>query len=67
MTQKYLTTAEVAELLRRSEWSVRQLARRKLLPGVRVGGRLLFDADALAAQLQPTVQPTVAAEASASA
>jgi excisionase family DNA binding protein len=51
---QYLTSREVAVLLRRSEWWVRMMARRGELPTVRLGGRgrYLYPADQLEAALQ---------------
>lgn len=45
MLEKYpdlLTVKKTAVLLNRSEWSVRDLCRRNVLPCVRVEGRLLI-------------------------
>jgi putative molybdopterin biosynthesis protein len=47
MTPTYLTVQETAHLLRVSAWTVYQLARRGLLPCVRVGRQLRIRADRL--------------------
>lgn len=57
---QYLTTQEVAALLRRSATTIWRLTRRSAdpLPGRRLGGTLLFDRDEIDAwvQRQPRLQ-----------
>lgn len=59
--QPYLTTQEVAQLLRRSSTTIWRLTRRPVdpLPGRRLGGTLLFVADEVTQWInrQPTANP----------
>lgn len=47
-----LTTEQVAARLKVDEETVRRMARRGDLPAIRIGGRLRFDPDELAAALE---------------
>lgn len=49
MTKFYLTTTQAAEMLGYSVHSVRDMARRKEIPGHRIGRKWLFDATELEA------------------
>ena len=55
---EYLTTREVARLLRLKERRVYELARRGELPAVRITGRLLFPRTAVLARITPQAQAT---------
>lgn len=52
LTSAVLTADEVAKLLRISRYSVYEAVRRKELPHVRIGRRILFSEDAIRRFLQ---------------
>ena len=57
--RQLLTARQLAERLQLSERTVRDHARRGLLPTVRVGGSWRFDPEAVAAHLRRLSQPAV--------
>jgi excisionase family DNA binding protein len=57
MLSPLLTTSEAAELLRLREGTLREHTRRGLVPHVRLGRQIRYDADDLATWLETIKQP----------
>lgn len=62
MQRETITAKEAAGILGLSEWAVYDLARRRLLPHVRVGRRVLFRYASLLAWLEAQEQVSVTVE-----